>query len=268
MTDTVAILEDYSRRHYGLPFVFPNIAIETTSMCNRGCSFCPVGHARKPVTRMKHELFDRIVAQLAAIHYRGDICLQWYNEPLADRRLPAWTAACRAACPHSFIYVNSNGDFLTQPLFDSLVTAGMDRIQVSQYDGHIQENVQAVLDAGRHLDRLQVGLKGAAELTNTRGGTVAHLTVNDQPIQERCTRPDEQLIVDASGNVPLCCNDYHVSHRIGSAWESTLLELWTARKFEEARRAVRGGDRSQIQVCRACNEPDVPYAQLLPKGRA
>lgn len=262
--DDVSILDRYSREHYGLDSCFCNLAIETSNFCNRGCGFCPVGHDRKPVRRMEESLYVKILHELMAFSYRGDICLQWYNEPLADRRLPMWTALARAACPNSFIYCASNGDFLTQPLFESLVAAGMDLIRVSQYDGAVNDNVQAVLDAGKWLDHLHVSVKGADVLTNTRGGTVNLRVV--QPLALRCTRPDEQILIDAHGRVPLCCNDYHVSYCPGSAYEKTVLELWNDPMMVEARGWLRQGDRTRIEVCRGCNEPDVPYEKLLPKG--
>lgn len=261
--DDVSILDRYSREHYGLESCFCNLAVETSNFCNRGCGFCPVGHQRKPVRRMEEGLYVKILHELTAFGYRGDICLQWYNEPLADKRLPEWTALARAACPHSWIYVASNGDFLTLDLVARLAAAGMNRIDVSQYDGAIQDNVRQVMD-GPHGHILHVSVKGADVLTNTRGGTVNLRVV--QPLAVRCTRPDEQLLIDAHGRVPLCCNDYHVSYCPGSAKEKTVLELWNHPMMVEARGWLRQGDRTRIEVCRGCNEPDVPYERLLPKG--
>ena len=262
MTDSVEILEAYSREHYGLPFVFSNIAIETSNFCNRDCSFCPVGHERKPARRMEPPMFAKIVAELAAIGYRGDIALHWYNEPLVDTRLPEFVAMLRAACPHSHIYAASNGDLLTVSLFARLVAAGLNLLRVSQYDGAISPNVRAVMD-GPLGYRLCVGVKGPAELGNNRGGSIATLP---EPLAMRCNRPDEQLTIDAHGNAVLCCNDYHGSYTIGSVRNATLTELWTSAPMRSARQRLRVGDRTQIAVCRHCNEPDRRYVDLIPRG--
>lgn len=268
MKDDVSIFNEFARQHYDLASCFTNIAIETCNFCNRGCDFCPVGHDRKPVQRMHDGLFLKILTDLSDFEYRGDICLQWYNEPLADKRLPDMVRMARAACPDSYIYCASNGDLLTPKLFDRLVRAGLNLINVSQYDGHIQANVQTVIDSGIAPERLCVGIKGADVLTNTRGGSITPLTVNEKPLLDgvRCIRPDEQLIVDAHGNVPLCCNDYHISHCVGNAADRGLLDLWGDIRLINARHWLRAGDRSRIEVCRACNEPDNRYANCLPKG--
>lgn len=262
MNDTVEILQAYSREHYGLPFVFSNIAIETSNFCNRDCSFCPVGHERKPAWRMERPMFTKIVAELAAIRYRGDIALHWYNEPLADKRLPEFVAMLRAACPNSHIYAASNGDLLTPALFDRLVAAGLSLLRVSQYDGEVSANVRAVMN-GPHGARLCVGVKGPAQLGNNRGGSLGTLPA---PLAMRCNRPDEQLTIDAHGRAVLCCNDYHGSYAIGSVDDSTLMELWMSEPMQAARGYLRCGDRSQIAVCRNCNEPDQRYADLIPRG--
>lgn len=263
--DTWHILEEHSQRTYGLPFVFPNIAIETCNACNRGCDFCPVGIDRKPVERMSKEMFEDIVDQLHAFGYEGQICLQWYNEPLADKRLTEFTAYARLKCPHSYIYFASNGDLLTPELHVQLVEAGLNHMHVSQYDGHIQDNVQAVLDAGKYLNRLHVAVRVHEDLNNTRGGLVQVNVDGEYPLKERCIRPDEQMVIAATGDVPLCCNDYHITYKIGNVVDRTLLDLWADTQFAKAWGWLREGDRTQIKVCQLCNEGDASYQQAISK---
>jgi len=269
VTDDVSILERYSRLTYRLPLVFSNITIETSNFCNRGCGFCPVGHDRKPLVRMERALFDKILGELSDLNYCGDICMQWYSDPLADMRLVDWTRLARETCPESFIYFSSNGDFLDTIRFRMLVDAGMNLVNVSQYGGRVEPNVQATQEfVDRHpeyRDALRVGIKGADVLVNARAGSIPGFAP-DQPLRERCIRPDEQIIVDASGDVPLCCNDYHGAYKIGSVRESTLLELWFHPRMYEARKALREGDRTKIAICRSCNEPNALYADALPRG--
>lgn len=64
-----------------------HVSLETHTVCNQACNFCPVSIAPRPAAFMPTELFERIVDQLVA--YRSTlraVALNNYNEPLADRR--------------------------------------------------------------------------------------------------------------------------------------------------------------------------------------
>lgn len=266
-SDSFEIFRRYNQATYGLDNVFTNIAIETTSFCNRGCDFCPVGHERRPVKQMSLLMYEDILQQLATLKYVGHISLHWFNEPLADKRIVTWIALARQACPESHIYFASNGDLLNRNLFDCLVRAGLDLIRVSQYDGHVRHGIQEILDDGLHLSHLHVQVKQAEDLQSARAGALPHLQVLQAPLPVRCIRPDEQLVIAATGEVPLCANDYFISQRIGNVEQTSLLDLWNHPQLRLAREALRRADRTQFPICRACNEPDAPYGKFLPRGR-
>lgn len=267
MVDDYTVFRDYNKRQYGYDSLFVNLAIETNSFCNRGCDFCPVGHARRPVRQMSEEMFDGIMSQLVWLNYVGNVCLHWYNEPLADKRITAWVAKARAACPQSFIYFASNGDLLTAEKLQALIDAGLDLIRVSQYDGVMMPNIQEILKQPKLARHMHASVKTGPDLWNNRGGSLPQLTVLQEPMKDRCIRPDEQLVIDANGHVPLCVNDYFGSYRIGNVTDTSLVDLWNHPRLQQAREHLRQADRTKIEVCRACNEPSVPYASFLPKGR-
>lgn len=244
--------------HYGT-FLFSNIAIETSNYCNRSCSFCPVSVTRKPVNRLSEQTVLKIFDELHDLGYVGQICFNWYNEPLADVRLADFISIARNSCPRSHIYFSTNGDLLNERMLTRLIKAGISLVRVSQYDGKIADNIHPLVDS----PYVHVHVKQSGDLWNTRGGLITSLVTRDTPLIERCTRPDEQLIIDSYGNVPLCCNDYHASHKMGNINISTLAEIWNNRRFDHARSLVRIGDRTGIPVCNKCNEPDVPYATIL-----
>lgn len=99
------------------------VSLETHSLCNQSCSFCPVAQARRPAQWMPDALFASIVAQLAA--YRNTVravFLNHYNEPTLDPRLPAQIRALtRHGLPAAF---NTNGTRLTPALVDALAADG------------------------------------------------------------------------------------------------------------------------------------------------
>jgi len=78
----VADGEDPSTR-----FRLKYVSLEASTVCNQGCYFCPVSVARRPDHQMSMELYERIVAQLAAHRETIEgVSMIHYNEPTADKR--------------------------------------------------------------------------------------------------------------------------------------------------------------------------------------
>lgn len=266
MIDSVDSLHDYTLGKYGWKS-FTTIAIETSSVCNRGCNFCPVGHDRKPVTRLSDGDIKNIIDQLVLLNYRDRVCLNWYNEPMADTRLSDIVRMLKCALPGVFVYFATNGDFLNLDSCTELVDAGLDQLLVSQYDGRISDAVASVQSELKWKDRVVVQVKPESILTNSRGGAVLHLIRSAN--WTRCIRPDLELIVASTGDVPLCCNDYFVKYSAGNIRAKSLKDLWRSKVKEDARAKLRAGDRS-IDICSVCEQSDIPYGVMvsqLQRGR-
>ncbi len=110
--------EDISRR-YWLKYV----ALETHTVCNQSCYFCPVSiDPRKPYF-MPTPLFERLVGELAAFRQTLEgVFLMNYNEPTVDKR---FIDQCRTLLEADLgVGVNSNGSGLTPAKVDALVEAG------------------------------------------------------------------------------------------------------------------------------------------------
>jgi radical SAM protein with 4Fe4S-binding SPASM domain len=83
---------------------------------------------------MDDNLFDKILKELADIDYDGDLALVNYNEPLADADLAARRVRpAKLMLPRAKIQLNTNGDYLTRDMLDTLAKAGLDRLAVSIY---------------------------------------------------------------------------------------------------------------------------------------
>lgn len=149
--------DDLDRRHY-----LKYVSLETHTVCNQKCYFCPV--AIKPRDRdfMPTELFERIVGQLEA--YRRTLEAVFiinYNEPTVD---PRFVDQCRSILGAGLpLSVNTNGSGLTPERVDALLDAGPLRfllINLSTLDaeeyrrtrgvGHLQRVIDNVDYANRH----------------------------------------------------------------------------------------------------------------------
>ena len=110
--------EDLDRR-YRLKYV----SLETHTVCNQACYFCPVAYDPRQAHFMATELFEGLVQQLAA--YRDTlegVFLMNYNEPTVDKR---FVDQCRTLLSAGLATgVNSNGSGLTPAKIDALVAAG------------------------------------------------------------------------------------------------------------------------------------------------
>lgn len=63
------------------------VSLETHSVCNHRCYFCPVSVAPRPAHFMPTELFESIVEQLGPYHDTIEgVFLNNYNEPTVDKR--------------------------------------------------------------------------------------------------------------------------------------------------------------------------------------
>jgi hypothetical protein len=68
-----------------------HLDIETTTYCNRRCSYCPNSVFERSLRKNEHlmapALFRKIVDELADISFKGSLSPHLYGEPLTDSRL-------------------------------------------------------------------------------------------------------------------------------------------------------------------------------------
>lgn len=99
------------------------VSLETHTVCNQSCYFCPVSIAPREPYFMPTELFERLVNELGAYrHSLEGVWLMNYNEPTVDRR---FLDQCRSLLDAGLaLGVNSNGSGLMPAKIDALVEAG------------------------------------------------------------------------------------------------------------------------------------------------
>lgn len=246
----------YNFLHYRRLEVFGNICLETYSPCNRVCSCCPVGYDKRPVKKMSDELFRRIIDQLAARKYAGEICFHFYNEPLLDKRLLEFVGYAHSKCPKSYIYFASNGDYVDIGTFRKLVQAGLSSIRLNQYDKEPAPNLKEFLVQAGERDKpfFIHNVKVIEEFPHwmNRAGNVPKLRIQE-PLRRRCIRPERQLVINAEGKVAQCCCDYYAAGGLGDASRENVFDIWRSEEFKRLRALLREGRRSEISLCKACD---------------
>lgn len=232
-----------------------NVAIEISSLCNRRCVFCPNHTYKREAAFLDEELYHKIIDELKEIRFKGSLTFSQYNEPLLDKRLPVFIEYARARLPHAYIYLNTNGDFLDNQLWQKLRSAGLDFALVSQYDGKVNDNIQDILsNLGRgETKHIRVRVFDASVQADNRAGLVKQKDKAKLPLKKRCIRPFYQLQINYKGKAVLCCNDYMGSVEMGDMYHENIVEVWKNKKFQAYRRSLFLKDRASLDLCNKCD---------------
>lgn len=138
---------DLDRRHR-LKFV----SLETHTVCNQKCYFCPVSIKPRDSHFMPTELFERIVGELGAYRETLEgVFIITYNEPTVD---PRFVDQCRSILGAGLpLSVNTNGSGLTPKRIDEVMEAGRLRFLLINLSTLDPEEYQRTRGVG-HLDRV------------------------------------------------------------------------------------------------------------------
>jgi MoaA/NifB/PqqE/SkfB family radical SAM enzyme len=211
------------------------IEVETTSYCNRTCSFCPNSFIDRLSDKfiMPEPTWRAILDGLREVRYNGAFVWSRYAEALSERRVVERIREVRSAAPDCHIGMNSNGDFLDADYLNELEAAGLNRLWVDLYtpDEDVYDLDVAAKYHDRFIKRINRSFKVTAtipELSTTiesrkmkitaharnvavmkamdlsdRGGLVqlARETVRNSP----CYAPYKHLVIDWDGSVVICC---------------------------------------------------------------
>ncbi len=244
------------------------IEIETHAYCNRTCSFCPNSFLdrRDKTEVMPEAMFNKVIDELAAFGFKGEVKMQRYNEPLANDIIFERVVYVRKKLPLATIGFHSNGDYVTMEKLERLEKAGLSEIFVSLYpdyeDPHLREEADALCQkfisrVGLKVEALPVkeglarynfscgklfGQIFAFDLEHNgsdRGGSLKNLSksVRSSP----CMSPFVRLYIDWTGDVFPCCNmraDFpeHKLEILGNVKNQNLKNIYFSKRSNQMRR--------------------------------
>lgn len=230
------------------------IGIEINSACNRRCPWCPNHEYKREVAFLDEEIFYKIINDLKDIKFKGKLTFNLYNEPLLDKRLIKFIKYVRKTIPSTFIYLNTNGDFLDLNLWKEFRKAGLDFAKISQYDGKINENIKKILNKINPEEKkhFYAYIFNTKEINN-RAGLVKLKKGESLPLKKFCNRPFYQLNINYKGKAVLCCNDYFGSVEIGDVSKESMKNIWKSDIFKYYRRKLLKKDRANLKLCNKCD---------------
>src|SRR5262249_17239191 len=211
------------------------IEVETTSYCNRVCSFCPNSFLdrRSEKHSMPEAAWDAILSGLRELDYSGGFVWSRYSEPLSERRIVERIHEVRSASPRCRICINSNGDYLDSSYLEELEAAGLNRLWIDLYS---PEDEQYDQELARRLVRKfleRIGREGRVIATTPELALRIESSQADIECQVRnrfsldvqgmsnragliqvgrskrrlspCYTPFKHLVIDWDGSVVACC---------------------------------------------------------------
>lgn len=233
---------------FGISDLFSNVEIETSSKCNRKCSYCPNSVYDRGNFFMKTELFEKIINQLAELQFGGIIRPHFYNEPTMDKRLPELIKYAKQKLPKSTVHLYSNGDFMTEELFNRLVNSGVNKFIITSHSGFISPNLQKLLATENGQKYIHHQFIGKHTALFNRGGTVE---VKNEIHLSHCNIPSINLTVNYKGQVVLCCNDAQSQNVQGDLNKELIIDIWKKPSFKKLRKNINNG-KYELDVCKKC----------------
>lgn len=228
------------------------VEIETTTYCNRRCSYCPNSiydrGSRANEVYMETELFRKIVTDLGSNYFCMQFSPHRYGEPLADPRMPDLLEFAREAMPLARIALYTNGDFLTPELFERL-NRSVSHFNITQHGDTMPPGVAKILDAagGRH-PKIRYKTKDQVMLNASNRAGLIPMSFEQR---QACGVVMNELHISAHGELMLCCEDYLGRKVFGNIRDMTIEEAWSMPERMQVHRAnVRG--QFPLDQCRTC----------------
>lgn len=233
--------------------LFNSVEIETTSICNRKCEYCPNFSIKRPQGFMKEELFNKIIDELSAINYSGRFSPHFYGEPLLDKRIVEFVKYAREKLPNAFIKFFTNGDLLTYERFVQLTDAGVNVFRIAQHDKKPAETLEQTLrqiDSKTKKERIElVKYYKNDDLLMNRGGLVEV----EHDVKMKYCSYISGVTIDFEGNMLLCCQDYLSKYTFGNLKKEQIIDVWNKKNYKKIRDQVGSGIWS-VEICKTCND--------------
>ena len=233
-----------------------SIEINPSEMCNRSCVFCP--RTDPSLYKNKKEFIklstcETIAQQLIEINYTGRIGLVGFGEPTLHPQIIDCIRILRKTSAN-WIEINTNGDFLTRQLVESLSAAGCTHIGISLYDSDLTKEFDRMVEGinitivYRHhynaSDNYNLNLVNRIEIT--QGNTLLD-------INRPCYLPFYKMFIDWNGDYLLCDQDW--ARYTGGQYnvDSTSIKDYWTDKVNQYRLPLISGDRSVYSPCNRCD---------------
>ncbi len=221
---------------YGTIDIFTGISIETSTYCNRRCTYCPNHDNPTPTLFADESIIYKALNDLKNMKYSGWITWNFFNEPTLDDRLLKFFKDATIIAPSITNILISNGDFLSLEKAQEYKKHGVDQFIVTIHDKNpdrlynkllpIKENIGESFILKKQLNK---------EEMYTRAGNIKVDRTNLSFTScNFCVNP----VIDKDGNVLMCCNDYFRETKRGNIMNSSIIDIWNDKEYKRIRKEL------------------------------
>lgn len=229
------------------------VFIETITACNLRCSYCPNSIYDRGLLKnkkiMESKLFYKIIDELAAIGWNGEIQPHSYGEPLLDARIFHLIDYTKKKLPKTKINLFTNGEFLNLQLYKKLIISGVNHFTITQ---HLPMPAKGVVEI---LDYRNTHGNGGVDVVYSRldrvynkGGLVK---IKNPEKPDHCLWPTYYIGVAYDGNILACCHDYLNIIKLGNVKNQKLFDIWNDKYYSRLRSEIKNGVFSN-ELCKNC----------------
>lgn len=270
--------------------LFTRVSLETTSFCNRACSFCPLAWSgeERGTTYMTDDLFRKIVEELTELGFNGVLQIFLLNEPTVDRSMLEKLEHVYQKMPKVTTYISTNGDVFDAILkkrgwehavkeIEKYYDAGLTVMNLNVYDSGTEQLARyntllsELLDRGvEYTDnkyRKHPTSRCFITVTDMRPERLAvkatdllHIHSKDECAQiksvpqKHCSRTQRHIVILHNGEVPICCAIDPTNSELpimGNVNRQTLKEIWNDEPMFRYRFFTQRAQRI-LPGCSAC----------------
>ena len=241
------------------------ISLETLSLCNARCTFCPYPTLERKGGQMPDELIERLIDEMATFTVPFAFSPFKVNEPLLDKRLIPICEAVNERVPQAHIRLFTNGQALTpEKVYEISTLKRVIHLWVS-LNSHIPEEYERLMGldfekTAKRLDYLHavpfpypvmlscVGFPNEdfrrycfdrwprfQSMAIKKDGWLGFTEAQNHEVPDATCGRWFELSITSSGVVSHCCMDGEAAYPIGDVRKNTLLEIYNAPLWRERR---------------------------------
>ncbi len=242
------------------------IEISESGVCNRKCSFCPRSDPNYPEKNefISFDLHKKLCNQLKEVNYSGLLIYSGFVEPMLDKNIYKLVCYAKNTLPQASIEMITNGDVLNEQRLKKIYNSGLDRLQISLYDGIDQHKKFVKLGEKLNLKNNRYILrarylpeeKNFGITLGNRGGMLKNAEYKILPtsktLKKKCFYPSYKFFMDYNGDVLMCSHDWGKKNILGNLKNENFLDIWLNNKTQTARNRLNSADR-EFKPCNVCD---------------
>lgn len=239
--------------------LFQNLDFETISNCNRTCPTCirnshPDRDAVQPwfeTHLLDEDIIFAVLDEAVSLGFSGGVILSHYNEPLMDERLPDIARRVKAYNRFASIFLNTNGDFLTEEMasaFDGV----LDHMIVALYmDEPVKSKRAAWMATLFKKTQLSI-ITNPVHIATHFSPNFPVIDLARQHAQHTCMEPWMHVILNHRAQWLGCCDDVIGNFGLGTYPEMSLKYHLEGKHQIMRTSLAKPGGRAWHSYCVSC----------------